>query len=627
MEEFRDIVLEENNFIWNFDPRQPRDALGRWTGGGADYTFIEKKALGLLSTEQIRSYVRGKYPGKPKVVDGDTFDNLDGINIFRGVDNVAQAMDYVKSNKHFSTNEMQGITGHDFHEDFEVAKANRDAEAKIKRKYVVIQARLDTSRMTTYENLVQERNDYCPEQDLTTFAVDKGYSAVKIRNGTVVVLDKTATTVFDGSLQEYDDETFNNRKNNMDRIERLNNILERFENFNPYHDKLGRFTSGPGGAAGGTGSGEKVITGELDQPTIGVGGNESLQNGLTKVRTRPGLKGKAKALENEIVKCYNDPEKRDKIIKDEIARHDNAKDKEDRITYEVDALKEQLPGWNNVGGNDWKTLNNRIKESGYDSLSKDEKTAYDTMAENRMKYNTVYHNTAHALAKAAFEAKVAQLRATGEKVNIMMTGGGCGVGKGFGLSELSGKTNYAGVDGPAKVKQGLLKDSSKATLIYDAAGEACNSEAYWVMNLAISNGGKFTFMNTISTDANLTKSIAKAQAKRTQEKGRTVALKYTADSYSLGAKNAEKFYNDKTVQSLTTTGQVSIYTIKNPGAGNGALKLSEGIDISGSSEIKNSAFKSEYTTKLSGYKSNVGDEHATMNDKLMKYALDGLDFQ
>lgn len=391
--------------------------------------------------------------------------------------------------------------------------------------------------------------------------------------------------------------------------------------------------SGRPGKVGGSGKGgsvskgrggskpAKVTTGSLQEPSIGVGGNDSLDNGLTEVPRLKGLNKKERELEDKIVDCYNDPQKRQEIIDKVIADHDADGDK----TYECDGLKEYLPGWGSESR--YKELNSKIREDGYENLSDSEKAEYDSMAENRMKNNSIYHNTATALNKAIFEAKVKQMAAKGEDINILMTGGGCGVGKGFGLDELSGKTSFAGVDGEAKVKNDLLNDYKKSTLIYDAAGEQCNSECYWVMNLAVANGGKFTFMQTVSTDSNLTKSIAKSQAKRTQEKGRTVALVYTADSYALGSSNAKSFSQDRSVQSLMATGQVDIYTIKNPGQGNGPLKLSSGIDVSGSSNITEKKFSSHYTNTISGYATDSDAGRATMTPKMLKDALEGLKFK
>lgn len=593
MENLQDVILAENEFIWNYNPGQPRDALGRWAGVGADYTFIEKKALGLLSTEQIRSYVRGKYPGKPKVVDGDTFDNTDGIDIFRGVDNVAQAMDYVKSNKHFSTNEMQGITGHDFHEDFEVAKANRDAEAKIKRKYVVIQARLDTSRMTTYENLVQERNDYCPEQDLTTFAVDKGYSAVKIQNGTVVVLDKTATTVFDGSLREYDDETFNNRENNMDRLERLNNIIDRLDNFNPYHDKLGRFTTGTGGAAGGAGGGETkspsaddaASTGKvkMKDSTCGIPGDM----GGDEIKSIPRLKGlnkKQKQIESEAISHWEDPKERERLVNSLVATAEKKLAEGKDAIIETDAMKEELAkGWGK--DNEYKPLSekysnyskkidlenklnnfyNQPKEKqdlkelaklnkDYEKvknakpLDKTEQARFDELRAFRAEYNSMLHQTANAVAKVAFE-KLAS-RHQGEKMGITL--GGCASGKGFGLE------HPEMFQGTHKGKS--LQEYTKGTKIWwDSAGEQGAAELNWFTRTAKKNKSKsITYINT-ETNAS---AAARNAGGRVAEKGRLVSFEAFYDSYVNTRTNFEKF-----AKANNRDASLNIITVKNMGKG------------------------------------------------------------
>lgn len=571
MEDLRDIILAENEFIWNYDPGQPRDAQGKWTAGGGGVTFVERKATGRLTAEEIKEYVRGKYPGKPKVVGYEEYDYLDGEEIFRGVDNEQQARDYVNTNKHFSTNEQAGIYGHDFSIDYEIARANRSGEAKKSGECVVIQAKIDTTHQVDKNQLVKERNYYCPEQDLTTFAVDKGYSSI-IDNisGTVIVLDKTATTVFDNSLKSYPDEYFNHlnksRGKDMDRLETLNKLENVWLNtFNPAQprDKLGRWCSMgvwvTFSKETGLGNPYEVsgINGGMTKASIvGVAG-DSIPDTLPRIKN---LSKEQKQIQEEFDKKWEDKKEREKALKElETMKPFNSG------TVETDAIKQLDPKW---GKDDRiKEIQESIKKG---EASKEMVNELDGYMKYRQENNTILHQAANALAKEYFKRQVE----ANPKAEILVTSGGCGSGKGYflestdaigqkadrpwGQIEIKDKTN-----GFAKTHMDSVLNN-KNTITWDAAGDQNSAELNWLKSF----DRKMTVVHTVGDPNKNAAAAGSGLTDRALTKGRMVDATVYAQSYTIGNQNTKSFY-----QANADNPKITFLKVENNGKGGDVIVM------------------------------------------------------
>ena len=161
--------------------------------------------------------------------------------------------------------------------------------------------------------------------------------------------------------------------------------------------------------------------------------------------------------------------------------------------------------------------------------------------ENKALYNIATHQTANAIAKAAFEQHIAKTfkDLPDDKRTIIVTAGGCAAGKGYALKkstdpEVKSLAQHAGV-------------------VWDTAGEQNSTELPWVQKIASEHNAvsgyvfvdadpKVTFARVISraqgTKADPTKVPPVEEVK---PEGRTVDALLHAESYVVGAANFKAF--------------------------------------------------------------------------------------
>ena len=189
---------------------------------------------------------------------------------------------------------------------------------------------------------------------------------------------------------------------------------------------------------------------------------------------------------------------------------------------------------------------------------------------NRQALNSIYHQTANAICKAAFERAATKVV---DGANILVTSGGCGAGKGFGQKQLA-KGNASVFHGDSSVVSSFAetfqgnksKKKSGTALIWDSAGDQCSSELGWLKAVAKKNNLSMVVLQTNNVNKSMANSLATAQIGRAldREDGRMVTVKVSADSYVIGNKNIVSFYNaNKSDKSI------SFYTVGNPGQGYG----------------------------------------------------------
>lgn len=146
-------------------------------------------------------------------------------------------------------------------------------------------------------------------------------------------------------------------------------------------------------------------------------------------------------------------------------------------------------------------------------------------AQNRATLNLPLHQTANAIAKRAFVQHLDTLKPGDE---IMVTVGGCGAGKGFALKN---------------VPQALeAKKGSKA--VWDSAGDQNATENPWLQAEAEKRGLKATYVYVHADPYSQWAHPERGVVKRAGDPndGRMVDAMVFADSYAIGAKNHQAFY-------------------------------------------------------------------------------------
>lgn len=208
------IVLDELDFIWNFNPNQPRDSHGRWTSIG--YTEASKYLDFMPAADIIRfentyrklgkaEFVKTRFSGKPKV--SDRIDP-DAEQIFRSVDRQSFAEDYVGAGDHIGDGRHQ--TGHYFFNDYETARKMVSA-SKDRR---IIEANIDTTKQITHKQLSELKEKYSERlynsgidnsqiiDNDGAFAAMLGITSIKFPDMTLV-LDRSSTTVLKDSIYHF----------------------------------------------------------------------------------------------------------------------------------------------------------------------------------------------------------------------------------------------------------------------------------------------------------------------------------------------------------------------------------------------------------------------------------------
>lgn len=146
-------------------------------------------------------------------------------------------------------------------------------------------------------------------------------------------------------------------------------------------------------------------------------------------------------------------------------------------------------------------------------------------SQNRATLNLALHQTANAVTKRAFVRELDSLQPGDE---IMVTVGGCGAGKGYALKNVPE----------------ALAAKNKAKIVWDSAGDQNATENPWLLKEAEKRGLK---VNYVFVHADAKKQWADPErgvVKRAQDPndGRMVDAFVFADSYAIGARNHQKFY-------------------------------------------------------------------------------------
>ena len=151
------------------------------------------------------------------------------------------------------------------------------------------------------------------------------------------------------------------------------------------------------------------------------------------------------------------------------------------------------------------------------------------------KYNAAVHQTANAIAKRAFvkylDDVVAKLPP--ERRSVLVTQGGCAAGKGSSLSR---------AQDPNDPHYGMLPATEQVGAVYDSAGEQNATENAWVYEECRKRGIKATFAYVWADPEQGWDSEDRGVIRRAMRKGRMVDARLFADSYALGAKNMNAFY-------------------------------------------------------------------------------------
>ena len=350
----------------------------------------------------------------------------------------------------------------------------------------------------------------------------------------------------------------------MSRLEIINNILEKWvANYNPLQprDKYGRWCSMGYWSSFGekTGLGNPYEVGEnglTKRSLVGVAGNE-IPDKVPRIKT---LDGEQKKIQEEFAKNWEDKKKRAEALK-------KLKDMEpfNQGTVETDAIKQLDPRW---GTKDrFETLTQKEVDGTASLAEINELAGY---RKYRQENNTILHQTANALAKEYMRQQVAK----DPNVTVVVTSGGCGSGKGFGLQELGKKLIKEGSD--PKLYSKFEKATSGKKLIWDAAGDQNGTELDWVSGLGQKNtvilhtvgDPKFNANNAVYAKKGEAKSQSSGLVKRALSDGRMVDGTVYAQSYEIGNANAQAFY-----QSQKGNSNIAFFKIVNPGKGyNGEVK-------------------------------------------------------
>ena len=146
-------------------------------------------------------------------------------------------------------------------------------------------------------------------------------------------------------------------------------------------------------------------------------------------------------------------------------------------------------------------------------------------SQNRATLNLPLHQTANAVTKRAF---VQHLDTMEPGQEIMVTVGGCGAGKGYALKN---------------VPQAMAV-KKKSNVVWDSAGDQNATENAWIQGEAEKRGLKVNYVHVHADPFNQWAHPERGVVKRAQDPndGRMVDAHVFADSYSIGAKNHQAFF-------------------------------------------------------------------------------------
>lgn len=327
---------------------------------------------------------------------------------------------------------------------------------------------------------------------------------------------------------------------------------------------------------------------------VGVAGDEIPE----KVPRLDGLDENQQAIESQFAELWEDRNKRERAI---AILREKFRNSDGSMTIETDAVKELDSRWGSkerIKELQDKRKNETISDAEYKELRQ--------YLEFQQQNNTVLHQTANVLAKETLRREIESRKANGEEVNLMVTSGGCAVGKGFGLEP----------DGRKAIRENtsdksLVSDYERRTtpnrnmIIWDSAGDQNATELPWV---ASQNVDHVTFVHTVGNGAKNASNAKSGLVQRAVDKGRMVDANVYSQSYWIGNYNFQVFYDNN-----NSNPKFSFFKVENPGKGNGPTKL---VDPSSTSGFDKSYLSANQAIQL--IEKNLDSNPTTSSDATMK---------
>lgn len=295
---------------------------------------------------------------------------------------------------------------------------------------------------------------------------------------------------------------------------------------------------------------------------VGVAGSEIPD----KVPRLDGLDENQQAIEGQFAELWEDRNKRERAI---AILREKFRNSDGSMTIETDAVKELDSRWGSKER--IKELKAKQKDGTISAAESDELNNYLSF---RQRNNTVLHQTANVLAKETLRREIESRKANGEEVNLMVTSGGCAVGKGFGLEEMGRNAIRQNTKDKSLVdKYNRETTPNKNMIIWDSAGDQNATELPWV---ASQNVDHVTFVHTVGNGAKNASNAKSGLVQRAVDKGRMVDANVYSQSYWIGNYNFQVFYDNN-----KSNPKFSFFKVENPGKGNGPTKLIDPNSTSG----------------------------------------------
>lgn len=339
---------------------------------------------------------------------------------------------------------------------------------------------------------------------------------------------------------------------------------------------------------------EGIGKGMTKAAIVGVAGNEIPD----KVPRMDGLDENQRAIENQFAELWEDRNKRERAI---AILREKFRNSDGSMTIETDAVKELDSRWGSKER--IKELKAKQKDGTISAAESDELNNYLSFQQRN---NTVLHQTANVLAKETLRREIESRKANGEEVNLLVTSGGCAVGKGFGLEEVGRRAIRDNTSNKSLVDDYNARTTpDRNMIIWDSAGDQNATELPWV---ASQNVDHVTFVHTVGNGAKNASNAKSGLVQRAVDKGRMVDANVYSQSYWIGNYNFQVFYDNN-----NGNPKFSFFKVENPGKGNGPTKL---IDPSSTSDFDRSYLSANQAIQL--IERNLDSNPATSTNAGMK---------
>ena len=321
---------------------------------------------------------------------------------------------------------------------------------------------------------------------------------------------------------------------------------------------------------------EGIGKGMTKQAIVGVAGKEIPK----RVPRLSGITEEQKEIENQFAELWEDPGKREQAI---ATLREKFTSKDGSMTIETDAVKELDPRWGSEKR--IKKLKAKQEDGTISASEEDELNGYLSFQQRN---NTVLHQTANVLAKETLRREIESRKANGEEVNLMVTSGGCAVGKGFGLKEMGRNAIRKNTKDKSLVDRYDRETTpNKDMIIWDSAGDQNATELPWVASQDVDH---ITFVHTVGNGAKNASNAKSGLVQRAVDKGRMVDANVYSQSYWIGNYNFQVFYDNN-----KSNPKFSFFKVENPGKGNGPTKL---VDPSSTSSFDKSYLSANQAIQL-----------------------------